>query len=92
MDSTQKRPLALPESGGNSIVLDDLDSEEYSRKPPKQNTSSTRSSVGMSTLQEKVLTQVDLLHKIFEHGAITNNQFELRKDSVMKQLQSLDYD
>ena len=64
---------------------------------PKPGTSSTHSSVGISPgrkidLQEKLLNQVDLLHKMFERGAITTNQFELRRDSVMKQLQSLDCD
>lgn len=55
------------------------------------------SSVGISPgrkidLQEKLLKQVDLLHQMFERGAITADQFELRRESIMKQLQSLDCD
>ena len=55
------------------------------------------SSVGISPgrkidLEEKLLKQVDLLHQMFEHGAITADQFELRRESIMKQLQSLDCD
>ena len=58
--------------------------------------SSTHSSVGISLgckidLQEKLLKQVDLLHQMFDHGAITADQFELRRKSIMKQLQNLDY-
>ena len=58
---------------------------------------SARSSVGISPgckidLQEKLLKQVDLdlLHQMFD--AITTDQFELRRESIMKQLESLDCD
>lgn len=63
---------------------------------PEGNTSA-HSSVGISPgrkidLQEKLLKQVDLLHQMFERGAITADQFELRRESIMKQLKSLDCD
>ena len=62
-----------------------------------EKSSATRSSVGISLgrkidLQEKLLKQVDLLHQMFERGAITAEQFEKRRESIMKQLQSLDCD
>jgi hypothetical protein len=60
-------------------------------------TPSAHSSVGISPgskidLQEKLLKQVDLLHQMFERDAITADQFELRRESIMKQLQSLGCD
>ena len=62
-----------------------------------EGSASARSSVGISPgrkidLQEKLLKQVDLLHQMFERGAITADQFELRRESIMKQLESLDCD
>ena len=59
--------------------------------PSPEGNCSARSGVGISPgrkidLQEKLLKQVELLYKMFEHGAITADQFELRRESVMKQL------
>ena len=39
--------------------------------------------------QEKLLNQVDLLHRMFERGAITADQFEKRIESLLTQLDSL---
>lgn len=39
--------------------------------------------------QEKLLNQVDLLHRMFERGAITVDQFEKRRESLLTQLDSL---
>ena len=39
--------------------------------------------------QEKLLNQVDLLHRMFEHRAITADQFEKRRESLLTQLDSL---
>lgn len=41
-------------------------------------------------LQEKLLRQIELLHKMLESGAITPQQFEARRESVMKQLEQFD--
>ena len=41
-------------------------------------------------LQAKLLTQVDILHKMYERGATTPNQFEQRRESLLKQLDHLD--
>ena len=38
--------------------------------------------------QEKLLNQVDLLHRMFECGAITVDQFEKRRESLLTQLDS----
>lgn len=70
--------------------------QQSSPTSPEGN-ASVRSSVGISPgrkidLQEKLLKQVDLLHQMFERGAITVDQFELRRESIMKQLESLDCD
>ena len=65
--------------------------------PPRQHGSSNvvRSTVGVSPghkidLQDKLLRQIELLHKMLESGAITPTQFEARRDSAMKQLENLD--
>lgn len=63
--------------------------------PVSEGSASIRSSVGISPgrkidLQDKLLKQLDLLHQIFERGAITVDQFELRRESIMKQLGTLD--
>ena len=39
--------------------------------------------------QEKLLKQIDLLHKMCEKGAITSQQFEKRRDSLMIQFDKL---
>ena len=70
-------------------------SSKSAGSPPSSKASGSAPCVGISPgrkidLQEKLLKQVDLLHKMFERGAITSDQFEQRRESVMKQLQSLD--
>ena len=40
-------------------------------------------------LQEKLLRQIDLLHKMFEKGAITSQQFEKRRESLLLQMDGL---
>ena len=40
-------------------------------------------------LQERLLKQIDLLHKMFERGAVTVEQFEKRRDSLLSQLDGL---
>ena len=40
--------------------------------------------------QEKLLKQLDMLHAMFERGALTSSQFEKRRDSLLTQLDSLD--
>ena len=72
-------------------------SHSSSNPASPEGNASTRSSVGISPgrkidLQEKLLKQVDLLHQMFEHGTITADQFKLRRESIMKQLESLDCD
>ena len=39
--------------------------------------------------QEKLFNQVDLLHRMFEREAITVDQFEKRRESLLTQLDSL---
>ena len=41
-------------------------------------------------MQGKLLQQLELVHNMFECGAITSDQFEKRRESVMKQLETLD--
>lgn len=62
-------------------------------RPQGNNTSSA--AVGISPgrkidLQDKILRQIELLHKMLECGAITPSQFEVRRESAMKQLDQLD--
>ena len=40
-------------------------------------------------LQERFLKQIDLLHKMFERGAVIAEQFEKRRDSLLSQLDGL---
>ena len=40
-------------------------------------------------LQEKLLKQIDLIHKMYEKGAITVEQFGKRRDSLLIQLDTL---
>ena len=64
--------------------------------PPKSSAHTTSSvSVGISPgrkidMQGKFLQQLELVHNMFERGAITSDQFEKRRESVMKQLETLD--
>ena len=41
-------------------------------------------------MQGKLLQQLELIHNMFERGAVTTEQFELRKMSIMKQMEKLD--
>ena len=41
-------------------------------------------------MQGKVFQQLELIHNMFERGAVTTEQFELRKMSIMKQMEKLD--
>ena len=52
------------------------------------------SSLGISSgkkidYQAKLLSQIDLAHRMFERGAITMDQFEKRRDMLLGQLDSL---
>lgn len=64
--------------------------------PHKSSVPTTSSvSVGISPgrkidMQGKLLQQLELVHNMFERGAITSDQFEKRRESVMKQLETLD--
>ena len=40
-------------------------------------------------LQEKLLRQIDMIHQMFEKGAITSQQYEQRRDNFMAQLDQL---
>ena len=37
-------------------------------------------------LQETLLKQIEFLHRMYESGPITDSQFEVRMESIMKQL------
>ena len=39
--------------------------------------------------QAKLLSQIDLAHRMFERGAITTEQFEKRRNTLLGQLDSL---
>jgi len=68
------------------------------KSPHKSNNNSVSTSsvpVGISPgqkidMQGKLLQQLELVHNMFERGAITCDQFEKRRESVMKQLETLD--
>lgn len=60
--------------------------------PTKQSTA--LSGVGISPgrridLQQKLLNQLDMLHKIFERGALTSDQYEKRREDLLSQLDNL---
>lgn len=40
-------------------------------------------------LQQKLFDQIDMLHQIFEKGALTADQYEKRRESLLAQLDSL---
>ena len=40
-------------------------------------------------LQEKLFNQIDMLHKMYERGAITSSQFEIRRESLLSQIDKL---
>ena len=40
-------------------------------------------------LQQKLFNQLDLLHKIFERGALNVDQYEKRRDSLLAQMDNL---
>lgn len=50
---------------------------------------SQSTSISQIDLQPKILNQIDMLHKIFEHGGITSNQYEKRRDDLLAQLDTL---
>ena len=89
--------MATSIAGAISKSSHSSSTSQLSSPTSPEGNASTRSSVGISPgrkidLQEKLLKQVDLLHQMFERGAITTDQFELRRESIMKQLESLDCD
>ena len=40
-------------------------------------------------LQEKLFNQIDMLHRMYEKGAITSSQFETRRESLLSQMDKL---
>jgi hypothetical protein len=65
--------------------------------PVKHTEQQTHSTVGISPgrkidLQAKVLQNLQITHTMYEKGAITDVQFEKSRDSLLKQLDMLDYD
>ena len=40
-------------------------------------------------LQQKLFTQIDMLHKMFERGALTSEQYEKRRDDLLNQFDNL---
>ena len=62
--------------------------------PTKVATSSSRLEHGISPgrkieLQEKLFNQIDMLHKMYERGAITSSQFETRRENLFSQMDKL---
>ena len=58
--------------------------------------SSSNTGVGISPgrridYQDKLFKQIDMLHKMYERGALTPEQFEKRCQSLLEQLDSLDF-
>ena len=54
----------------------------------------SRSEVGIAPgrrieLQEKLFKQIDMLHQMYERGAITSSQFEDRRESLLMQMDKL---
>ena len=54
----------------------------------------SQSEVGISPgrrieLQEKLFKQIDMLHQMYERGAITSSQFENRRESLLMQMDKL---
>ena len=78
-----------------AVALDtSRSSNEISHRSDKEKGSSAGTNTGISPgrkidYQEKLLNQVDLLHRMFERGAITADQFEKRRESLLTQLDSL---
>ena len=59
-------------------------------KENQDSASSLRISPGKKIdYQAKLLSQIDLAHRMFERGAITMDQFEKRRDMLLGQLDSL---
>ena len=57
-------------------------------------TKETKQSMGISPgkkidLQDKLLRQIDMIHQMFEKGAVTSQQYEKRRDSLIAQLDQL---
>ena len=77
-----------------SVVADKVVSVlKVDRSPTRKDKEATDES-GMSpgkkiAYQEKLLNQIDQLHKMYERGAITGQQFEKRRDSLFNQLDML---
>ena len=69
-------------------------SRPTSPKPVLEKPVPTKEPIGISPgrkvdLQEKLLRQIDLVHKMFEKGAVTSEQFEKRRESLLLQLDKL---
>ena len=63
--------------------------------PTKTISRLSHSQVGISPgkrieLQEKLFKQIDMLHNMYERGAITRSQFENRRDLLLAQMDKLD--
>ena len=76
-----------------------IKSPHAEKEPPAAASSTSGSpgskSVGISPgrkidLQDKLLRQMDMIHAMFERGAITAEQFERRRECTIKQLEQLD--
>jgi len=64
-----------------------------SSMPEKAGSSTTKLGISPGRkidMQGKLLQQLELIHNMFERGAVTTEQFELRKMSIMKQMEKLD--
>ena len=59
-------------------------------KPPRLSHSEVGISPGRRIeLQEKLFKQIDMLHQMYERGAIAASQFENRRESLLVQMDKL---
>lgn len=61
---------------------------------PHKEHSNAHKSVGISPRRrigyhEKLFNQIDMLHKMYERGALTSQQFEKRREVLLSQMDSL---
>ena len=68
--------------------------EANSPNTPRKGDSCTHRTVGVSPgrridYQDKLFNQIDMLHKMYERGALTSEQFEKRRELLLTQLDSL---
>ena len=77
-----------------NTVATALSPPEKAQTPTKPPSHLSHSEVGISPgrrieLQEKLFKQIDMLHKMYERGAITGSQFESRRESLLTQMDKL---